>query len=120
MSKEFICIVCPSSCRLSVSEEGGALKVAGNECPRGERHGIQEYREPLRMLTTTVAVRGGALSRLPVISTDEVPKAKLNECLELLYAMEVNAPVARGDVIARNICGTGTDVVASRTLKGAE
>jgi CxxC motif-containing protein len=119
MSKEFICIVCPSSCRLAVSEEGGTLNVTGNECPRGKRHGIQEYRQPLRMLTTTVVVRGGALSRLPVISTDEVPKAKLDECLALLYAMELRAPITRGDVIARNICGTGADVIASRTLRAS-
>ena len=116
MSKEFVCIVCPSSCRLSVFEEDGKIKVTGNECRRGEEHGIQEYREPLRMLTTTVAVNGGAFSRLPVISSREIPKAKLNECLDLLYKEMVSAPVRCGDVIVKNICDTGADVIASRSL----
>jgi len=116
MSKEFICIVCPSSCRLSVSEEGGVIKVKGNDCRRGEEHGIEEYREPLRMLTTTVAIRGSSLPRLPVISSKEIPKAKLGECLSLLYKIEISAPTRCGDVIVENICDTGVDVVASRSL----
>jgi CxxC motif-containing protein len=116
MNKEFICIVCPNSCRLKVSGEGGVFKVSGNECKRGEQHGIQEYQEPLRMLSTTVAVQGGALPRLPVISTGEIPKIKLNECLALLYKMELAAPLRCGETIVKNICGTGADVIASRTL----
>ena len=116
MSAEYICIVCPSSCRLSVTEEGGEIKVNGNECRRGEGHGIQEYREPLRMLTTTVVAREAALPRLPVISSREIPKAKLVECLNLLYKMEVSAPVKCGDIIVKNICNTGADVIASRSL----
>ena len=116
MNKEFICIVCPSSCHLSVYEENGEIKVKGNECRRGEEHGIQEYREPLRMLTTTVAVNGGLLPRLPVISGREIPKAKLTKCLDLLYKMEIATPVRCGEVIVKNICDTGVDVIASRSL----
>lgn len=120
MKREIICIVCPNSCRLTVEEAGGEIKVSGNECRRGEDHGIKEYRNPVRMLTTTVAVRGGVLPRLPVISTVEVPKAKLGECLEVLYHTEVKAPLNCGDIITANICGTGADVIASRSLKRGE
>ena len=116
MSKEFICIVCPSSCRLSVSEEDGKINVTGNDCRRGEEHGKEEYREPMRMLTTTVTVSNGSLPRLPVISSREIPKAKLDEALNLLYKVEVSAPLRCGDVIAKNICDTGADVIASRSL----
>ena len=116
MKTEYICIVCPSSCHLSVTEENGEVKVKGNECRRGEEHGIQEYREPLRMLTTTVVVRGAPLPRLPVISSMEIPKAKLAGALSLLYKMEVTAPVRCGDIIVKNICDTGADVIASRSL----
>ena len=116
MSKEFICIVCPSSCRLSVFEENGEIKVTGHTCRRGEEHGIEEWREPLRMLTTTVAINGCSLPRLPVISSREIPKAKLAECLGFLYKIEISAPVRCGDIIVENICETGADVVASRSL----
>ena len=116
MTKEFICIVCPSSCRLSVSEEDGAIKVKGNECRQGEEHGKEEYREPLRMLSTTLAVANGNLPRLPVISSREIPKAKLYEALSLLYKIQVAAPMRCGDIIVKNICDTGADVIASRSL----
>jgi CxxC motif-containing protein len=120
MTRQFICIVCPNSCRLTVTETEGNISVAGNECPRGERHGIREYREPTRMLTTTVAVRRGTLPRLPVISREEVPKALLGRCLEILYGMEIEAPLRSGDIIVKNICNTGVDVVASRSMKQVE
>jgi CxxC motif-containing protein len=117
MTRQFICIVCPTSCRLTVAETAGELTVTGNECPRGAKHGIHEYREPTRMLTTTVAVSGGTLPRLPVISREEVPKALLDQCLQVLYRMELRAPLRSGDIVVKNICGTGVDVVASRSMK---
>ena len=120
MNKECICIVCPNSCRLVISEAGGKLTVSGNECKRGEEHGIQEYRQPLRMLTTTVMISDGLLPRLPVISTAEIPRTKINECLALLYKTKTTAPLRRGDIIIKNICDTGLDVVASRSMNRKE
>ena len=118
MTRNFVCIVCPSSCRLSGSEKDGEIKVSGNDCRRGEEHGKEEFREPRRMLTTTVAIGNGNLPRLPVISSREIPKVKLDEALRLLYKTEVSAPVRCGDVIVKNICDTGADVIASRSLTG--
>lgn len=120
MKKELICIVCPNSCRLTVSEQSGEITVSGHECKRGLEHGLSEYRDPRRMLTSTVAISGGALPRLPVISTTEVPREMLGECLEALYAVGVAAPVKAGDIIVGNICGTGIDVIASRSMSGEE
>lgn len=114
--KQFVCIVCPSGCRLTVWEENGEVKVEGNGCKRGLAHGIGEYTNPMRMLTTTVAIRGGTQPRLPVISSGEIPKEKLSECLAALYGLRFDAPVKCGDVICENICGTGVDVVASRSM----
>ena len=120
MTKEFICIVCPNSCHLRVTETTERITVCGNECSRGEKHGIHEYREPTRMLTTTVAITGGALPRLPVISREEVPKALLGECLETLYKMKLRAPLRCADIIVKDICGTGVDVIASRSIDKKE
>ena len=116
MKKEFVCCVCPISCHITVSEEGGEIRVEGNECSRGREHGIQEYSDPLRMLTTTVAVKSSTLPRLPVISIKEIPRAKIGECLDVLYTMEVSAPLRCGDVIVKNIGETGVDIIASRTI----
>lgn len=116
-AKEFICIVCPNSCRLTVWEESGEVLVQGNDCNRGIAHGKSEYENPVRMLTTTVRVIGGVLRRLPVITSAEIPKARLSACLEALYAFSVEAPVKCGEILMQNICGTGADILASRDLK---
>jgi len=113
---EYICIVCPSSCRLQVEESAGTIKVSGNECKRGIAHAESEHKNPMRMLTTTVAICGGTLPRLPVISADEIPKSKLKECLNLLYCISLAAPIKCGEIVCRDICGTGVDVVASRSM----
>lgn len=112
----YTCIVCPVSCTVEVSWDGKGYKTSGNQCRRGERYAIAEHTEPLRMVTTTVVIKNAALPRLPVISAQEVPKAKLRECLEVLYRITLEAPVTCGDVVLENICGTGVDILAARTM----
>ena len=115
--KEFVCIVCPSSCRLQVEEINGEIKVSGNTCKRGEAHGRLEYSNPKRMLTTTVAVLNGRKKRLSVVSHEEIQKNKLSECLQELYKLKIEAPINMGDVIISNICGTGVDIIAAHVVK---
>ncbi len=116
IKNEYICIVCPNSCHITVEDRDGEIMVTGNDCKRGEIHGKKEYQNPERMLTTTVVVTGATHSRLPVISTVEIPKAKMEECLFVLYQTVVRAPVKCGQVIMKNICDTGADIVASRHM----
>lgn len=113
---EYTCIVCPVSCRITVEEKDGDLVITGNQCKRGERHARNEHLSPKRMLTTTVAVEGGVLPRLPVISSEEIPRERLGECLKELYKIKIKAPVTCGEIIVENILETGVDIKASRTL----
>jgi len=115
--KEYTCIVCPRSCRITVEEKDGELVITGNTCKRGYEFAKNEYTDPKRMLTTTVKVTGGVLPRIPVISTQEVPKDRLEDCLKVLYGLELKAPVQYGEMICENILGTGVDIKASRTLQ---
>ncbi|MDR1893819.1 MAG: DUF1667 domain-containing protein, partial [Spirochaetales bacterium] len=78
---------------------------------------LHEFQNPTRMLTTTVAIAGGTLPRLPVISREEIPKDRLEECLKVLYRKKVEAPLGCGDVIVKDICQTGVDVLASRSME---
>jgi CxxC motif-containing protein len=72
------------------------------------------------MLTATVVVESGILPRLPVISDGEIPKDKIAECLDVVYKTSVKAPVLCGDVVIKNICGTGTNILASRSMASIE
>lgn len=117
MQKEYICINCPLSCDLTLTEENGALSVTGNTCKRGEDYAKNEYKNPMRMLTTTVQLENANTRLLPVISSGMIPKNQLKECLNILYAASVKAPVQSGEIIYKNILDTGIDILAAKTVK---
>lgn len=114
----YLCIGCPLGCRLEVEEddEHEIVEVRGHSCKKGERFARQEHVDPRRMLTTTVAVTGGRLARLPVRTTDTIPKDLVMPLCELLRTVAVAAPVSMGGVVLADALGTGVDVVASRDL----
>ena len=116
--KEMICIVCPNGCRLRVDEENG-YQVSGNRCPRGAEYGREELLHPVRVLTGTVRLRGGVLARCPVKTLGAIPKEMVLDAARALREAEVLAPVRRGDVVIRDLCGTGVDVAATREIPSA-
>jgi len=74
----------------------------------------------MRMVTTSVRVRNGLWARLPVKTREPVPKDKVLPLARALHAIEVEAPVRRGDVIMANALGTGVDVIATRDMPRRE
>ncbi len=115
-TKEMICIVCPVGCRLKVDVDGSKVEVSGNKCMRGKVYGTQEVLEPKRMLTSTVKVVGGNVPRCSIISRNPVPKGKIFDMMNVIRNTQVSAPVSVGDVIISNICDSGVDMVATRSV----
>lgn len=113
--RELVCIVCPRGCRLRVDEQNGCA-VTGNACPRGEAYGKKELTNPTRAVTTTVRITGAAYPRLPVKTDAEVPKSAVIDVVRALDGVTVTAPVQTGDIIARDILGTGANIVATRDM----
>lgn len=113
--KELICIVCPKGCHLKVDEENG-YTVSGNSCEKGAEYGKIELTHPTRVITSTVAVAGAAHPRCPVKSNKAIPKGLIFEAMKTLDGLELTAPVALGQVVVKNVCGTGADFVATRAL----
>lgn len=115
IQKNYICICCPLSCDLTLTEKDGELFVSGNTCKRGSEYAKNEYKDPVRMITTTVKLTGSDKALLPVISDGMIPKKKMQECLQVLYDITITAPVKMGDVVCENILGTGVDILAAST-----
>lgn len=113
--KELICIVCPQGCRLRV-DESKDYAVTGNRCPRGMAYGRTELENPVRTITSTVAVRGAMYPRCPVKTSAPIPKALIFEAMRTLDGLVLDAPVHLGQVVVRDVCGTGVDFVATREL----
>jgi CxxC motif-containing protein len=114
---ELICIGCPMGCHLQLAIEDGAInEVEGNECKIGPKYARQEFTDPRRMLSTTVACKDGLWPRLPVKTAEAIPKAMVVEIARGLHLLTVTAPVAIGAVIVENVGGTGISVIATRTM----
>ena len=113
--KEIICIVCPKGCHLAVDEDNGCA-VSGNACPRGAEYGKIELTNPTRVVCSTVRVAGAHLRRCPVKTDRPIPKGLIFQAMAALDGVELNAPVRVGQIVIRNVCGTGADFVATRSL----
>ena len=113
--RELVCIVCPKGCRLRVDEEND-FAVTGNSCPRGAQYGREECTNPTRVVTSTVAVSDGVHPRCPVKTSAPIPKSKMFDVMAALDGLVIPAPVALGQVIVPDVCGTGVDIVATRSV----
>ena len=115
MKREITCIVCPRGCRLTADIQGDQITVTGQGCNRGEKHAIGEIRNPVRSLTSIVRVSNRVDTMVSVKSADPIPKGKMFEIMELIHAARVEAPIAIGDVILDNVCGTR--IVATKEIR---
>ena len=113
--KELICIICPKGCRLTVDEQSDC-RVDGNACPRGAEYGRAEMKNPVRTVTSTVRVSAGSCRRCPVKTDRPIPKALIMDVMSLLQGVTIKPPVRIGQVVAKNICGTKANIVATRNL----
>ena len=119
MKKEIICTVCPRGCRIMVEGDGEkVLSAEGYGCKRGLEYAGTEYAHPVRILTTTVKIAGVENDLLPVRSNRPLPKEKLFDCMQVIRKAVAQLPVSCYDVLIPNICDTGVDIVATKTLEG--
>lgn len=118
MKRQMICVSCPIGCTLAVelSNEGEFLSVTGNGCKRGLQYAESECTNPVRVLTTTMRVNGGALAVVPVKTSIPIAKGKMFDCMQVINAEIVDAPIKTGDILINNICDTKADIVATNDV----
>ena len=118
MDTTITCISCPMGCQLTVKVEDTYVKnVAGASCSKGKAYAETEITNPVRMVTSTVPVRGSNLKMISVKTQKPIPKGLIFDSLKSLIGVEKQAPVRIGDVVVKNVCGTGVDIIVTR---GAE
>ena len=116
MEQTITCISCPVGCRMTVQVEGGeVVSVTGNTCKRGEVYARQECVAPERMVTAVIPVAGSPMP-LSVKTRTPIPKAKIQDCMAALSKVKLTAPVAAGAVVLPDVCGTGVDVIATKSV----
>lgn len=113
------CTTCPKECVMTVHLENGILaSVEGEGCKRGEKFAQKEITTPERTLTSTVVVEYGDIAcLLPVKTAAPIPKKDMAKAMHTIRKTKLTGCCQRGDVVIPNICGTGVDVVACRSIK---
>lgn len=114
MSKDLTCIVCPRGCRLHIDDE---LNVTGNFCPRGAEYAKNELTNPKRMITSIVRVKNRENTMVSVKTSTSIPKGKIFDILKEIEKVSVDAPIHIGDVVIKDVLGTGSDIVATKEIK---
>lgn len=115
--RELTCIGCPMGCQLQVKLNGKeVIEVTGNTCKRGEEYGKKECVNPTRIVTSSVCVKNGKIDVVPVKTESDIPKEKIFDCVKALKGLAVEAPVKIGDVVVKDILGTGVNIIATKNI----
>jgi len=110
---EFTCVVCPWGCPLKADGEN----ISGYSCSRGFRYAKSEQTDPRRSISGSVSICGAVQNVIPVKTSAPIPKDLLLEAAALLHTVVVHPPVKTGDVIIRDILGTGIDFIAACSIE---
>lgn len=110
--KEIVCVVCPSSCRITVEGDGQNItNIQGFTCKRGEEYAKTEYLAPKRTIATTIKAKDYVAPVISVRTDKPVPKEMVFECMEVIRKAEAYPPFEVGKVVIENILNTGVNII---------
>ena len=116
--KRFTCVTCPVGCEVDVELQNGSIvSIKGNKCDKVKEFVLQELKEPMRVLTTTVRIEGAKWAMLPVRTDKPIPKRLFLQAMGELAGIDLKAPVHMSEVIVRDIAGSSANIVATRTME---
>jgi len=116
MEKNLVCIVCPMGCRLKATGAADDLKISGNICPKGITYAHDEITNPVRMICTTVKIKGGIHNVIPVKTDKPIPDKYKLEVVKAVSNIVLTSPVKMGDIVVSDLFGTGVNIVTQRDM----
>lgn len=117
MTKELICISCPVGCLLKADFVGESdIKITGNSCNIGINYGINELKDPRRVVTSSVAIKNGQQTHMISLKTNgDIPKNRIFDVLAEMKKLQLSPQEATlGNVVIANVLDLGTDIVVTR------
>lgn len=117
MKKEFICIVCPRGCHVTVDDD---MNVSGNKCPRGKVYVETELKNPTRILTTTIQTVFKNQPRVSCKTDKAIPKKLIFEAMKVINELVIDQPLKIGDIIIKDILNTGSNIVLTKSCEVEE
>lgn len=116
--RNLICIACPRGCAIKVTLDDNkeVVSIKGATCKNGEEYAKNEVTHPMRNLTSTVKVTGGVAAVVPVKTSIDIPKELLFDAMKEINKASIASPVHIGDVVIKDILGTGADIIATNEI----
>lgn len=115
--RELTCIGCPKGCLITVTMDRNEIsEITGHTCRMGEDYARKEILAPSRIVTSLIRVHGGELPVVSVKTKGDIPKDKIFDVVSELKKITLEAPVALGEVLIADVCGTGVDIVATKQV----
>ncbi len=111
------CIMCPIGCELQVIVLDEKMEITGNKCEKGKEFAVEEILHPKRNLATSVPIQGCEHRMLSVRLDQRVPRDQIFPILNEISRLRPVPPILRGQVLIENILNTGSNVIATRTVK---
>jgi len=118
MKSNLLCTSCPLGCYLEIEHNNSEIfSIRGNRCKKGVEYAEHEIFDPRRIVTTTVRISGAQLNLVPVKTDRSVPKKLSFSIVESASKIILKAPVRKGDIIIQNVCGSGANLVTTRSME---
>ena len=113
--RRLTCVECPMGCLIEVTIDNGvAVSVVGNSCPRGKMYAENEVVCPKRVVTSTVKTADGRM--LPVKTDRPVKKSEIFSVMKKINEYVAVAPKRIGDVLIKNV-ESDADLVATGNIE---
>ena len=106
MKRNITCIICPRGCAMVADITENGVAVTGHSCPKGEQYAVNECTNPVRTVTATVRVANRKDTMVSVKTETPVAKDRMMEVMAALRSITVDAPVAIGDEVLADVCGS--------------
>ena len=98
---------------MTVTKNGDDISVTGNFCKRGEMFAVNELTCPMRTICTTVKTAFNEVPVIPCRVSTDIPKDLIFDVMKEINGVIINKPISRGDIIIKDVLGTGADVIAT-------
>jgi CxxC motif-containing protein len=111
------CLLCEKNCRLEADVQGETLLgLRGQGCQKGFDFILSRISPQGKIVSTSVLVTNHSLRFLPVRTGKAVDKALTSKILEEARKITVTPPIRYGQVILRNVAGSGTELISTKAL----
>lgn len=97
------------------AENGEVTSVEGNSCGRGKKYAQAEAINP-GPHRVRYGMCSGCLEPVSYRTSAPVPKALAGDVARKAVSLSLCAPIASGDVICENVCGTGISLIATKSI----